>query len=175
MLFHLFIFFSHMNWSINFYSVGKLTITCAHCHTMSLIGKLTRMSTKPGHIPFMQVDAVLHCFSYFLLPSSPFFFVFHYPPYFILMTVTRDYNVPHIDRLARHATYRTVVYSQHGNQCVINSSSSPSQLFPSHFFPFTFFSSYLSFCFLYVYMMFQFTSHLFCLNFLLACCELVNN
>ena len=26
MLFHLFIFFSHMNWSIHSYSVGKLTI-----------------------------------------------------------------------------------------------------------------------------------------------------
>ena len=174
MLFHLFIFFSNMNHS---YPGGKLTITCAHCHTMSLIGKHARMSTKLGHMPYMLVDAVLHPFSCFLLPSSPFFFVSHYPPYFILMTVTRDYNAPHIDRLARHATYRTVVYSQHGNKCVINSFYSPSQLFPSHFFPSTFFSSYLSFvfCFLYVYMMLQFTSHLFCLNFPLACCELVNN
>ena len=32
MLFHLFIFFSHMNCSIHFYSVGKLTIGLIHVH-----------------------------------------------------------------------------------------------------------------------------------------------
>ena len=53
MLFQLFNFFSHMNWSIHSYSAGKLTITCAHCHTMSLIGKHARVSTKLGHMPFM--------------------------------------------------------------------------------------------------------------------------
>ena len=56
MLFHLFIFFSHMNWSIPSYSVGKLTIrmiTCAHCDTMSLIGKHERVSKKLGHMVSM--------------------------------------------------------------------------------------------------------------------------
>ena len=50
MLFHLFIFFSHMNWSIHSYSGGKLTIRMrrAHCHTMSLIGKHTRISENLG-------------------------------------------------------------------------------------------------------------------------------
>ena len=39
MLFHLFIFFSHMNWSIPSYSAGKLTIRMMHvdivkqCHS----------------------------------------------------------------------------------------------------------------------------------------------
>ena len=33
MLFHLFIF-SHMNWSIHSYSVGKLTIRMIHVHTV---------------------------------------------------------------------------------------------------------------------------------------------
>ena len=32
MLFHLFIFFSHMNWSIHSYSGGKLTIRMIHVH-----------------------------------------------------------------------------------------------------------------------------------------------
>ena len=32
MLFHLFIFFSHMNWSIPSYSAGKLTIRMIHVH-----------------------------------------------------------------------------------------------------------------------------------------------
>ena len=56
MLFHLFIFFSHMNWSIPSYSAGKLTIrmiTCAHCDTMSLIGKHERVSKKLGHMVSM--------------------------------------------------------------------------------------------------------------------------
>ena len=53
MLFHLFTFFSHMNWSIHSYSGGKLTITCAHCHIMSLIGKHARVSTKVDYMPFM--------------------------------------------------------------------------------------------------------------------------
>ena len=32
MLFHLFIFFSHMNWSIHSYSAGKFTIRMRHVH-----------------------------------------------------------------------------------------------------------------------------------------------
>ena len=58
MLFHLFIFFSHMNWSIHSYSEGKLTIRMihVHSHTMSLIGKHARVCMKLGHMPSMWVD-----------------------------------------------------------------------------------------------------------------------
>ena len=50
MLFHLFIFFSHMNWSIHSYSVGKLTIRMIHvyiviqCHSQANTQELVRMS-----------------------------------------------------------------------------------------------------------------------------------
>ena len=57
MLFHFFIFFSHMIGPIRYYSAGKLTIRMIHehinCHTVSLIGKHARISKKLGHIPSM--------------------------------------------------------------------------------------------------------------------------
>ena len=58
MLFHLFIFFSHMNWSIHSYSVGKLIIRMrrAYCHTMSLIGKHARISENLGLSHDLHVD-----------------------------------------------------------------------------------------------------------------------
>ena len=60
MLFHLFILFSHMNWSIHSYSAGKLTIRMihvrAHCNTMSLIGKHARISENLGPPHALHVD-----------------------------------------------------------------------------------------------------------------------
>ena len=55
MLFHLFIFFSHMNWSIHSYSVGKLTIRMIHVHIVIQChsGKHARVRMKLGHIPSM--------------------------------------------------------------------------------------------------------------------------
>ena len=50
MLFHLFIFFSHMNWPIPSYSVCKLTIRMIHlhiviqCHSLANMQELVRNS-----------------------------------------------------------------------------------------------------------------------------------
>ena len=46
--FHLFIFFSLMNWSVCSYSAGKLIITRAHCHTMSVTVKHANIGKKLG-------------------------------------------------------------------------------------------------------------------------------
>ena len=57
MLFHLFIFFSHMNWSIHSYSGGKLTIRMRHvhiviqCHSQANTQELVRISVD--HMPSM--------------------------------------------------------------------------------------------------------------------------
>ena len=80
MLFHLFIFFSLMNWSIPSYSGGKLTIKMIHvhdviqCHSQSNMQKLVRNS-----VSCHQCKYFLH-FSSFYLPSPILHFSF--PPMF---------------------------------------------------------------------------------------------
>ena len=58
MLFHLFIFFSHMNWSIHSYSGGKLTIIMIHVHIIIQChsGKHARISENLGRPPALHVD-----------------------------------------------------------------------------------------------------------------------
>ena len=64
MLFHLFIFFSHMNWSIQPYSGGKLTIRMIHvhivihCHSQSNMQKLVRNSVSCH--PCVDIDFPVH-------------------------------------------------------------------------------------------------------------------
>ena len=141
MLFHLFIFFSHMNWFIPSHSAGKLSIRMIHVHIV------------------IDIDIVLHPLSYSPLPSCPFSFVSHYPPYFILLCFTTP--LLHVIIMSLYwqtspICNRTAVYSEHGHLCVINSSLA-SHFFPSHFisffFPFSFLlfhSSFLSFVLVFV-------------------------
>ena len=55
MLFHLFILFSHMNWSIQSYSGGKLTIRMIHVHIVikchSLANTQELVSISVDHMP----------------------------------------------------------------------------------------------------------------------------
>ena len=82
MFFHLFIFFSLMNWSIPSYSGGKLTIRMIHvhivlqCHSQSNMQKLVRNS-----VTCHQCRYFLH-FSSFYSPSPILHFSF--PPMFHL-------------------------------------------------------------------------------------------
>ena len=59
-LFHLFIFFSHMNWFIPSYSAGKSNDTCACCHTMSLVGKHVIISKKLTLFTFSHPALLFH-------------------------------------------------------------------------------------------------------------------
>ena len=110
MLFHLFVFLSHMNWSIFSYSVCKLTIRMIRVHiviyTLPPIGKHSRYSTKL--CPYCQCRKIASPFLLFLFPFShlPHLFHSHVPPSsvsclpFKTSTVSRVYN-PHIS-LARY-------------------------------------------------------------------------
>ena len=61
MLFHLFIFFSHTNWSISFYSGGKLTIRMIQVHIVvqchSYISKVNVENLiRNNHMPSMYLS-----------------------------------------------------------------------------------------------------------------------
>ena len=93
MLFHLFIFISHMNWPILSYSAGKLTIRMIHVHIV------------------IDIDIVLHPLFLFSSPILPFILCLPLPSLFYSLmfydpTVTCDYNAPYIMAYGSYAICR---------------------------------------------------------------------
>ena len=130
MLFHLFIFFSHMNWPIPSYSVGKLTVRMIHVHIV------VRYRYCPSSSLFLFSSPILPFFLCLPLPYLFYSLIFYVP------TVTCDYNSPYIDKQVRYAIQQR--FTEHGNSCVMNSSLA-SHFFPSHFISFFFpFSHFFS-------------------------------
>ena len=71
MLFHLFVFFSHMNWSILSYSAGKLTIRMIDVHIVKLhsVNILSMYICNPPSFLLLSPITLSVLFSYILQPQ----------------------------------------------------------------------------------------------------------
>ena len=114
MLFHLFVFSSHMNCSIHSYSGCKLTVRMKHVHiVIPYHSQLTMQALVRKFVTCCQSRSIL---SPFLLYHPPLLFPSNVPPSsvscltFYNLTVSRGYSTTHISRPVSMLIH---------NQCVI--------------------------------------------------------
>ena len=72
MLFHLFVFFSHMNWCILYYSVGKLTIRMMYTvklHSVNIPSMYVVGRYCPSFLFLLSAITLSVLFSYLLQPQ----------------------------------------------------------------------------------------------------------